>query len=400
MSRPLSIKFASECAFSAFSDWEDLIDRNATTSLDLGAGNIMQLEPTTFKTDLNILNARTYPFHGGTTLAKRDQMGVIRKGTGSRKSEVLITFRGSSRLWNDYVLIDCATALGTSPQGFAVHGGFAKVIQSCLPEIKTILAQLRPFHTVHCVGHSMGGALATLCAEYFLGTYTTPYLYTFGAPRVGLLPHAQYMRKKMGNRIYRYYYAGDVVTWLPMFPFAHMPGKRLISPANVFASHVGYMESSGLVLADRESAQTTADSWAQAEQLIDQGHNVGGGCGMESISWRYFTIALHKILSAIGAVIGTVLIPCITVVDQIISCISYLVTQNPDRRPLIIRWLVGSFKALGKAVVFGTDKLVAMLRYILSLMLSNIETQSRRELANANYVENINRNRRPNIHFA
>ncbi|WP_273022555.1 lipase family protein, partial [Rheinheimera sp.] len=370
MARPLSIQFASECAFAATSNWVDLVDHTYTNRLDLGGGHFVPIENTTFNTDPDAMVAQTFPFYGNSTWSARDKMGFITKGTGNRRNEVLITFRGSTRLKDDYLFIDGAYLPGTSPKGFAVHGGFAKVFQSCLPDIENALAQLRPFHTIHCVGHSMGGALATLCAEHFVGSFTTPYLYTFGAPRVGMLPHALYMQKHLGERLNRYYYAGDVVTWLPMLPFVHMTGKRLISPHSLFASHIGYMEPNGLVLADSNNAQVRAESWAQAEQLISQGINAGGGCGMESRAWRYFTQAFHKILYVAGATIGLVVTGIGTVIDQVISCISYFVTQDPKRRPLIVRWLVGSFKALGKIVTVGKDSFIAMLRYILGLMLS------------------------------
>lgn len=391
MSRPLSIKFASECAFAATSNFVDLIDRAAPTTLtDRNDQAILQYGPTTFNTSTDSLYAETYAFSGNNTWSKKDKMGFITKGTGTRKNEILITFRGSNRLLNDYVLIDAATAAGTSPKGYAVHGGFAKVFQSCVPDIERQLARLRPFHTIHCVGHSMGGALATLCAEHFINSTSTPYLYTFGAPRVGMLPHAQYMQKHLGERLNRYYYAGDVVTWLPPYPFVHMTGKRLISRGNFFASHVGYIDAAGLVLANGQKAQTTADSWAEAERLIDQGQNVAGGCGMESKAWRIFTQALHKILAVVGGIIGLILIPSITIIDQVVSAISFIVTQDEKKRPLIVRWLVGSFYALGKIVSIGKDKFVAMLRYILSLMLSSVQTKTQRELAEARRIEAFN----------
>ncbi|HEY9041903.1 MAG TPA: lipase family protein [Rheinheimera sp.] len=399
MARPLSIQFASECAFAATSDLVDLVDRRCATSLDLGGGHIVPLEKTTFNTHPEALFAQTFPFSGNSTWSANDQMGFITKGTGSRRGEVLITFRGSTRLKDDYLYIDGGFLPGTSPKGFAVHGAFAKVFQSCLPGIRAILGDIGEYHTVHCVGHSMGGALATLCAEHFVNSYVTPYLYTFGAPRVGMLPHALYMQKHLGERLNRYYYAGDVVTWLPMLPFVHMTGKRLISPDSWSGSHIGYREPNGLVLADSNNAQVRAESWAQAEQLISQGMNAGGGCGMESRRWRYFTQAFHKILYVVGATVGLIVTAPGTVVDQIVSLISWGCTQDPKRRPLIVRWLVGSFQALGKIVTVGKDTFVAMLRYILGLMLSQIKTKTERELFQARQLEAINQKRKQVIRF-
>lgn len=403
MSRPLSIKFASECAYAAYGGFMgDLIDRQFATSLTINDQTTMRLEPTTFNGDVDNIFGEAHPFYGASSVSPRTRMGYVIHGTGARRSEVLITFRGSNRK-SDYFLIDPAAALGTSPNGFAVHGGFAKVFQSCLPDIERILYEVfheKPFHTVHCTGHSMGGALATLAAEYFINTHRTPYLYTFGAPRVGLLPHTNYMKRHMGDRIYRYYYAGDLVTWLPMFPYVHLPGKRLITSNHVWADHNGYRQAKGLILAGGEKLQTTGNAWEEAERLINQGGSVGGGWGLESRAWRYFTKAFHKLLYVVGMAFGLATIPAITILDQIVASISYLVTQNPNRRPLIVKWMVGSFKALGKIVTIGKDKFVAMLKYLVSLMLSSIQTKTERELAQLEYFERAQRGRRVrHLHF-
>lgn len=397
MSSPLSIKFASKCAFAATARVVDLTD---STSIN-PATNVNQAMPeeaTTFNTDFDADYALTYPFDGGSSRSVVNQMGFVSRGTGRRKRELLITFRGSNRLKDDFLYIDGAFALGTSPKGFAVHGGFAKVFQSCLPRIEKIISGFH-FDTIHCVGHSMGGALATLCAEHFLETNITTYLYTFGAPRVGMLPHARYMEEHLGGRLNRYYYAGDVVTWLPMLPFVHMTGKRLLSPNASYASHIGYMSDNGLVLADRHKTPNTAQSWSEAESLIRQGTNVGGGVGMESRAWRYFTQALHKILYTVGAAMGLTLIPSITVVDQVVACISYFITQDPNRRPLIVSWLTGSFQALGRVVKISKDKFVAMLRYMLGLMLNQLKIKTERELAEARRQADIQQHRKRIIRF-
>lgn len=402
MTRPLSIKFASECAYAAYGGFMgDLIDRQFATSLTINDQTTMRLEPTTFNGDVDNIFGVAHCFYGSSSVSPRTRMGYVIQGTGARKSEVLITFRGSNRK-SDYFLIDPAAALGTSPKGFAVHGGFAKVFQSCLPDIERILASddIGPFHTVHCTGHSMGGALATLAAEYFIKSFRTPYLYSFGAPRVGLLPHTNYMKRHMGDRIYRYYYAGDLVTWLPMFPYVHLPGKRLVTSNYVFAGHNGYQHAKNLILAGGERRQTTGDAWEEAERLINQGGSVGGGWGMESRAWRYFTKAFHKILQVVGMAIGLAAIPAITILDQIVASIAYLVTQNPNRRPLIVKWMVGSFKTLGKIVTIGKDKFVAMLKYIVSVMLSGIHTKTDRELAQLEYFERAQRGRKQPFRFA
>lgn len=79
--------------------------------------------------------------------------------------------------------------------------------------------------TIHCVGHSLGGALASLCSEYLKQrTSQEVYLYTFGSPRVGLSGFAdQLSRSLTPQRVFRMYHRTDIVPCLPTWPYAHVP---------------------------------------------------------------------------------------------------------------------------------------------------------------------------------
>lgn len=394
MSRPLSIEFASRCAF-AQSYLTELTDKNAPRGHEItGFGG----DPTA---DIQFGRDAQY-FKGRSSLTNSSDMGYISKGTGSRRGEVVISFRGSYRWLQDYILIDGATAMGTSPKGFAVHGGFAKVFQSCIPDIERILGR-ESYSAIHCVGHSMGGALATLCAEHLsLPRGRQPYLYSFGAPRVGSFAHCNYMKSHLGDRINRYYYSSDIITWMPPFPFVHLPGKRLVSPNKFMASHGDYCNPKNLVLAGKgqKELEKTDDYWEEAEKLIKQGESVGGGCGVESSAWRMFRKALYKILYVAGALLGLAVIPAVTAIDQIIQTLMYLTMQNPNRRSLLTRWVVGSAKALwGKVLSFGQDKLMGMLRYILSLMLSSTRREALCELEQEERNEAFRRGRQHTLRF-
>src|SRR5262249_17886627 len=81
---------------------------------------------------------------------------------------------------------------------------------------------------IHCVGHSLGGAVANLVAYYLKSSYANDVkLYTFGAPRVGTyfgLPKA--LEKKLGeSNIYRVSHQLDPITMIPTFPFLHVLGN-------------------------------------------------------------------------------------------------------------------------------------------------------------------------------
>ena len=76
---------------------------------------------------------------------------------------------------------------------------------------------------VHIVGHSLGGALATLSADWIKAEYSLPVkLYTFGSPRVGLDNFSRAATSRI-DKIYRCTHGADPVTKVPLWPFSHAP---------------------------------------------------------------------------------------------------------------------------------------------------------------------------------
>ena len=67
-------------------------------------------------------------------------------------------------------------------------------------------------------GHSLGGALATLAAFYFVDQNlisSEPILITFGQPRVGNILLAKYITQKI-KQIYRFARPKDLVPYIPL----------------------------------------------------------------------------------------------------------------------------------------------------------------------------------------
>lgn len=93
---------------------------------------------------------------------------------------------------------------------------------------------------IHCVGHSLGGALASLFSDWIhveLKVATT--LYTFGAPRVGHRDYAQ--RSDYTNSdIFRCTHGADPVPLIPLWPFYHAPALgheyRLDSSVGIYVA--------------------------------------------------------------------------------------------------------------------------------------------------------------------
>src|SRR5580765_3073254 len=84
--------------------------------------------------------------------------------------------------------------------------------------------------TIWITGHSLGGALAKLCAAQALFVSQIPVqgVYTFGQPRVGDKDFAGAVSAKLGSGIFRFVNDRDIVPRVPLFTmgFCHYGGQQ------------------------------------------------------------------------------------------------------------------------------------------------------------------------------
>ena len=172
----------------------------------------------------DITSAKT----GGPGFIKsRTAFGLMAFGKGAYAGHAFIILRGTKKTFPADMLTNMNLAVTRSTRGHLVHDGFYQAFLSMNDDLESFIAQFasHKIHTVHCIGHSLGGGLATLCAEYLeANTTLKPYLYTFGAPRVGMAPFATSLTNGLSNeRMYRVYHRTDIVPCVPFWPFMHAP---------------------------------------------------------------------------------------------------------------------------------------------------------------------------------
>lgn len=172
----------------------------------------------------DITSAKT----GGPGFIKsRTAFGLMAFGKGAYAGHAFIILRGTKKTFPADMLTNMNLAVTRSTRGHLVHDGFYQAFLSMNDDLESFIAQFASHktHTVHCIGHSLGGGLATLCAEYLESKTTLkPYLYTFGAPRVGMAPFATSLTNGLSNeRMYRVYHRTDIVPCVPFWPFMHAP---------------------------------------------------------------------------------------------------------------------------------------------------------------------------------
>ncbi|WP_245597615.1 lipase family protein [Psychromonas aquimarina] len=154
---------------------------------------------------------------------------VIGKGKqgGQYQGHHVIAFRGTASKRDAITDLHCG--LSTSANNLPVHAGFNKSFNSMKSALETYFTK-NDMGPVHCVGHSLGGALATLAANWLKARYKgrPVNLYTFGSPRIGYEGFANQTKASL-NKIYRCIHAADPVPLVPLWPFVHTNGEYLLN---------------------------------------------------------------------------------------------------------------------------------------------------------------------------
>ncbi|WP_221792960.1 lipase family protein [Oceanobacter mangrovi] len=166
------------------------------------------------------------------SLSQTTPFGLFTRGAGNiYGNHLIVIFRGTSNItsgigdWLTNLNIGCSI----SSTGHYVHAGFNSMFNSMVGQLESFVRSQKGIDTVHCIGHSLGGALATLAADWFKSnTQIKPILYTFGAPRVGHYEFATaHTVSMLPENINRVVHGTDVVPMIPLFPFFHAPTSGL-----------------------------------------------------------------------------------------------------------------------------------------------------------------------------
>lgn len=178
-----------------------------------------------YKSDMDIANTKLVSgVTGGYIINKQHVMAVFAAGKGKYKGQAFVAIKGTASLYD--ALTDLNTGVHSSHTGFPVHQGFYHAFNSILSELVKFISELKGVSVVHCVGHSLGGAIATLAADWIraCGGKSVVKLYTFGSPRVGLETFASKCSSRLlPENTYRVYHRTDPVPMVPTWPFYHVP---------------------------------------------------------------------------------------------------------------------------------------------------------------------------------
>jgi triacylglycerol lipase len=133
------------------------------------------------------------------------------------EERIIIAFRGTNTRpeWISNAIARQTPYPFLSDSGM-VHNGFLNIYRSARKAILSALRKLPEHRKLFITGHSLGGALATLCAVDVAANskFKSPVVYTYASPRVGNPKFALRYNRLLSNR-HRIYNINDLVPDLP-----------------------------------------------------------------------------------------------------------------------------------------------------------------------------------------
>ncbi len=321
--------------------------------------------------------------------------GYIAAGQGRFQGDVLVVTRGTASTpdW----LTNINVAAQTGPSGHLVHGGFNQTWKSFSQEVRAFLRGRNPT-TIHCVGHSLGGALATLNADFFSQAKVGKVIaYTFGAPRVGMHWFAKSLTQRVrSDNVLRLAHPSDPVPMIPLFPYCHAPSNTpgLTVPAGgsgiSVAAH-SIKSSYQRICADKDWSAFKAAASAPPERdsaIQSWLENPASLSGLRTMSSELLALtarALRWLLKKAGQLAAAALGTGLTVGATLIDQFAWLLHQGASLSARFGRWVTALiraiFKFLGRTVTTGMDLTQAFLRWVLGMLFQTLSSLAGRALS-------------------
>lgn len=351
----LSPKFSSHLAKDVYQLTKTDSLEQAVSALKAKYGDILTVG------HQNMIKGKT----GGPSIIKsKTAFGFVMLGKGKYDKQAFILFRGTQYLADWLTNFN----IGTSRSYYAqpVHDGFSTAFKSMLPKVQDFVSGLgHDIKAVHCIGHSLGGALATICAEWLKSsTKISPYLYSFGSPRVGFHGFADKCTKNIGaQNIFRAYHKTDIVPCIPFWPFVHTPNAGvdyfLPSPGMVPAAKYHDMDEYIKSVKDSSWAQLSKLQTPKSNASIERWLKRGGPVGFTMAALEWLNDALLYVLKkCLDVIKGTLCLGIsggLTLMDQL----AYIFKKGIDLSQKVSSWVlylirkIMSFLGLAKVVEAG-----------------------------------------------
>jgi pimeloyl-ACP methyl ester carboxylesterase len=359
----------------------------------LGSGNVGSNQGTINPTlrDTQLKSGRLGTIHTAETgFDVTSGFGYTLTYKAPDKTHVIVAIRGTrpEMAGKPDLLTDAYGAL----TGFAglgpVHAGFKRTYESILPSLEKDRRLIASADVVHFVGHSLGGAVATLLAAQYAGSAKAVKLYTFGSPRVGAFTTYQALEGRIGPlNIFRVAHDLDPISLIGPFPYIHVnpsphsarfmtllsPFGKILSVANhdmtQYLKTVGRKDWSAL---ERESKMVDHDESILARVLLHEDNNPGW---VQYASAKTLTI-LFKLFSHALKGISTSLILGLTAVDLLAELLQQGIQKLKILGKQIYQLMCYAAKWAGIKLTEGAQFTAAIIKLILDKMLATLGTMA------------------------
>lgn len=347
---------------------------------------------------VNILNGTS-----GNFSPVSSGFGFMAQLNGGRSTEIVIATRGT--LTKADVGTDINAHITYGPTGHKVHMGFCNTFKSYVHQLNEFINQqnlgLKPT-AVHCMGHSLGGALANLnaaaCAELGMNSY----LYSVAAPRVGLIPYAEHLSKKMNaQHIYRVANEADIVTMVPCYPFVHSPyihGTYLLEGGMLKVNPMQHMLANGYAtMANSTWKQLESLTKAKQQQLENSMYPANNkeagkfeqlakmpGAMFSGRMLKLINMEIHTMLSHLGAqsllTVSHYGTGAFTVLDQMAEVLARYAQASVRRAQEVNGMLNAVMAYLGRAGHKIADASVATIRWVFGLLHQSVNIMAKQAI--------------------
>jgi hypothetical protein len=313
--------------------------------------------------------------------------GYLARGrSGSAyEGDLLLVTRGTHATSVHDWLTNLTIAMEVGPGGALVHAGFNRLRNTMIREVNRSIEDAGLFRHIHIVGHSLGGALATLNgADLVARGYRNVSIYTFGAPRVGNYAFVSWLENRIGGEnIRRVFHPADPVPMIPLFPFFHAPRGSAFALPN---ADNGIINPSYHGMEDNYVPGTRDLTWAQLSVV---GHEPDSGIRLQA--WlaagghtNGMLMGSARLLGLIGdalawilrrslqVIAGSVVTVGATALDRIASVLAAGAEASIELSTYIMTLIRAIFRFLGRTIVAGMNLTRAFLQYVLELLFRTI----------------------------
>lgn len=343
-----------------------------------------------------------FDMKGAKLLSGRAGYGITRESSGfgiiseSNKkgcNETLVAIRGTDGLAD--VATDLFTSIEQGSTGSGIHAGFSDTYNSFSGALDERFGRgSKLSDCVHVVGHSLGGALATIAATRIAERGHKVKLYTFGSPRVGLGMFTLQATKKIGpSNIYRVHQDADPVTMAPLFPFLHVPvagvhyrldwkSGIVDGFAHKMGNYIGGIGSGGHSWSALASFKAHGSGVASIEAWLENAAKISTvifpmqtrvlALVGQAINWMIQAAGGFAIIEAAGA-------------DYVGDKLAYLLMKAAGVAKsmgiMLKNLMIVIMKLLGRALVSSVDMTTAFIRWVLDLLMMEIRIMGLRALS-------------------